>query len=220
MRAADRAGPVRQNAGMRREHPLLRRAELADDPFAQFAEWYELAREEVPLAEAMTLASADAEGAPDARMVLLKGHGRDGFRFFSNLESAKAAQLAAEPRAALAIYWREHDRQVRVRGTIERLDEAASDEYFASRPRASRLGAWASPQSRPLADRAALEELLAETESRFAERQQVPRPDYWGGYLLRPRTIEFWQGQQARLHDRFLYTREADGSWRLERLAP
>jgi pyridoxamine 5'-phosphate oxidase len=203
----------------RREHPLLRRAELAADPFAQFAAWYDLAREEVPLADATTVSTLGADGAPDARMVLLKGHGPDGFRFFTNHESAKAAEIAADPRAALVVYWREHDRQVRARGELERLGEADSDAYFASRPRASRIGAWASPQSRPLPDRGALEERLAATEARFAGVEDVPRPDFWGGYLLRPATIEFWQGQRARLHDRFLYTREPDG-WRIERLAP
>jgi pyridoxamine 5'-phosphate oxidase len=204
---------------MRREHELLRREALAADPFAQFAEWYDLARAEVPLADAMTLATAGADGAPDARMVLLKGHGPDGFRFFTNLESAKAGQLGADPRAALVVYWREHDRQVRARGAIEPLPEEDSDAYFASRPRGSRLGAWASPQSRPLTGREELEERLREVESRFEGTEEVPRPPHWGGYLLRPATIELWQGQQARLHDRFLYTREEDG-WTLERLAP
>jgi pyridoxamine 5'-phosphate oxidase len=203
----------------RRQHPLLRRADLAADPIEQFGRWYELAAAEVPLADAMTLATIGADGAPDARMVLLKGHGADGFRFFTNFESAKATEIAADPRAALVIYWREHDRQVRVRGTLERLPSADSDAYFASRPRPSRIGAWASPQSRPLPDRAALEAKLADTEARWQGVDDVPRPDYWGGYVLHPQTIEFWQGQQARLHDRFVYTRDAD-AWRLERLAP
>lgn len=207
------------NEPTRREHPLLRRAELADDPFEQFARWYDLAKAEVPLTDAMTLSTLGADGAPDARMVLLKGHGADGLRFFTNLESAKAAEIAADPRAALTIYWREHDRQVRARGELERLADADSDAYFASRPRPSRIGAWASPQSQPLPDRAALEAKLAATAARFEGTRDVPRPDHWGGYLLRPATIEFWQGQQARLHDRFLYSREP-GGWRIERLAP
>jgi pyridoxamine 5'-phosphate oxidase len=207
------------NEPSRRQHPLLRRADLAADPVEQFGRWYELAAAEVPLADAMTLATIAADGAPDARMVLLKGHGADGFRFFTNFESAKATEIAADPRAALVIYWREHDRQVRVRGTLERLPSADSDAYFASRPRPSRIGAWASPQSRPLPDRAALEAKLADTEARWQGVDDVPRPDYWGGYVLHPQTIEFWQGQQARLHDRFVYTRDAD-AWRLERLAP
>ncbi len=204
---------------MGREHPILRRAELAADPLEQFGRWYAEAKEEVPLAEAMTLATLGADGAPDARMVLLKGHGGDGFRFFTNYESAKAEQLAADPRAALIVYWREQDRQVRARGPVERLPEADSDAYFASRPRGSRLGAWASPQSRPLADREGLEARLREVEERFEVAAEVPRPPFWGGYLLRPHTVELWQGQGARLHDRFLYTRQ-DAGWRLERLAP
>jgi pyridoxamine 5'-phosphate oxidase len=203
----------------RRAFPLLRREDLAADPFAQFAAWYELALAEVPLAEAMTLATVGADGTPDARMVLLKGHGPDGFRFFTNYGSAKAAEIEADPRGALILYWREQDRQVRARGPIEPLPAADSDAYFASRARESRLGAWASPQSRPLADRAELEARLAEVRERFAEVEDVPRPDHWGGFLLRPRTIEFWQGQQARLHDRFLYTR-TDDLWSIERLGP
>jgi pyridoxamine 5'-phosphate oxidase len=203
----------------RRAFPPLHASDLDRDPFVQFARWYELAEEEVPLADAMTLATVDAEGAPDARMVLLKGHGPDGFRFFTNYESAKAAEIAADPRGALILYWREHDRQVRARGPIERLSPADSDAYFASRGRESRLGAWASPQSRPLADRAALDRPLDEIRSRFEGTEDVPRPDFWGGFVLRPVTIEFWQGQQARLHDRFLYWRDGEG-WRALRLAP
>ncbi len=202
-----------------RDHPLLRRADLAADPFAQFAEWYDLAAEQVPLTDAMTLATIGPDGGPDARMVLLKGHGPDGFRFHTNYESAKAAEIAADPHAALVVYWREQDRQVRVRGTLERLSAADSDAYFATRPRGSRIGAWASPQSRPLPDREALEAELAATEERFEGVDEVPRPEHWGGYRLVPATIEFWQGQGARLHDRFLYTREGEG-WRIERLAP
>jgi pyridoxamine 5'-phosphate oxidase len=203
----------------RREFPPLRRADLDPDPFAQFAAWYATARAEVPLAEAMTLATVDAEGAPDARMVLLKGHGPDGFRFFTNLESAKATQIATDPRAALILYWREHDRQVRVRGTLERLPEADSDAYFASRSRESRIGAWASPQSRPLADRAELDRRLDQVRERFGDEGEVPRPEFWGGFLLVPATIEFWQGQRARLHDRFRYSPNGEG-WRIERLGP
>lgn len=203
----------------RRTFPPLQESELATDPFAQFAQWYELAAAEVPLAEAMTVATVDADGAPDARMVLLRGHGPDGFRFHTNYESDKGAQIAADPGGALILYWREHDRQVRARGTIERLSAADSDAYFAGRSRESRLGAWASPQSRPLTDRADLDRRLEEIRARFAEVEDVPRPDHWGGFLLRPRAIEFWQGQGARLHDRFLYSREGDG-WRIRRLAP
>jgi pyridoxamine 5'-phosphate oxidase len=203
----------------RRAFPPLHERELSPDPFEQFARWYELASGEVPLADAMTLATPGSDGTPDARMVLLKGHGPDGFRFFTNYESAKAGQIAADPRGALILYWREHDRQVRARGPIERLPAADSDAYFASRGRESRLGAWASPQSRPLADRAELDARLAEVRERFEGVEEVPRPDFWGGFLLQPETIEFWQGQQARLHDRFTYTQDG-GGWRIERLAP
>jgi pyridoxamine 5'-phosphate oxidase len=202
----------------RHEHPILHRAELAADPIEQFERWYATAQAEVPLADAMTLATVDQEGAPDARMVLLKGFGPDGFRFFTSYESAKAAQLTASPSAALVIYWRELDRQVRVRGAVERLAGEDSDAYFAARPRESQLGAWASPQSRPIESRAALDERLLELRRRFGD-DAIPRPDFWGGFLLRHASVEFWQGQQGRLHDRFLY-RPAAAEWAIERLGP
>ena len=198
--------------------PPLRRAALAEDPIEQFRDWYELAAREVPLADAMTLATVDAEGAPDARMVLLKGFGPEGFQLFTNLGSAKALQLESAPRAALVLYWRELDRQVRVRGWAEELAAPESDEYFASRARDSQIGAWASPQSQALPDRAALDERARAAERRFAGAE-VPRPPFWGGLVVRPLEIEFWQGQVARLHDRFRYLR-TDRGWRLERLAP
>jgi pyridoxamine 5'-phosphate oxidase len=203
----------------RRAFPPLHEGDLSPDPFEQFARWYELAGAEVPLADAMTLATLGDDGAPDARMVLLKGHGPVGFRFFTNHGSAKAGQIDAHPRGALVLYWREHDRQVRARGPIERLPAADSDAYFASRARESRLGAWASPQSRPLSDRAELDARLGEVRERFDGIEDVPRPDFWGGFILRPETIEFWQGQQARLHDRFVYSQDGD-AWRIQRLAP
>lgn len=207
-------GPVPRRPDM----PPLRASELRDDPIEQFREWWDRAEREVPLAEAMTLATVDADGRPDARMILLKGFGPDGFRFFTNYGSTKGRQLGASPRGALILYWRELDRQVRVRGRVERLPAEASDRYFAGRPRNAQLGAWASEQSARLRDRAELDGRLAEAEARFAGRE-IPRPDNWGGFLLRPDEIEFWQGQVARLHDRFLYTREGAG-WRIERLAP
>ena len=187
------------------------------DPIAQFSAWWNDA-EEVPLRDAMTLATVDAEGRPDARMVLLKGFGAVGFRFFTNYESAKASQLDAAGHAALILYWRELDRQVRIRGAVERLGTEASDEYFASRNRDSQLGAWASPQSRPLADRAELDSRLAEVSERF-DGLTVDRPEHWGGYLVRHEAVEFWQGQVGRLHDRFEYRMEGD-SWKIERLGP
>jgi pyridoxamine 5'-phosphate oxidase len=197
--------------------PPLRRSELAADPIEVFRQWFERAQREVPLAEAMTLATVDVAGRPDARMVLLKGYGPHGFRFFTNYDSAKALQIEATGWGALVLYWRELDRQVRVRGPVERLDPAASDEYFAGRPREAQVGAWASPQSRSLPDRDSLEARVAEVEARFPG--ELPRPGFWGGFRLVPEEIEFWQGQVARLHDRFRYTRSAAG-WELERLAP
>jgi pyridoxamine 5'-phosphate oxidase len=202
----------------RPDMPPLHRSSLAADPIEQFRDWYEHAAREVPLADAMTLATVDEDGTPDARMVLLKGVGADGFRFFTNLSSAKGAQLAAMPRAALVVYWRELDRQVRVRGTVEALSEADSDQYFESRPRDSQLGAWASPQSEALPSRAELDRRYGDAEARFSG-SEVPRPAFWGGFAIRPHSVEFWQGQVARLHDRFRYTRDGRG-WTLERLGP
>jgi len=202
----------------RPDMPPLERSALADDPVEQFREWYDRAAQEVPLVDAMTLATVDADGAPDARMLLLKGFGPEGFRFFTNLESAKARQLRANPRAALILYWRELDRQVRIRGTVEKLPVDADDEYFATRPAAARIGAWASPQSEPLPDRETLDARGREVTERFPD-EEVPRPEFWGGYVLRPERIEFWQGQAARLHDRFVYRREGQG-WTIQRLAP
>jgi pyridoxamine 5'-phosphate oxidase len=198
--------------------PALRREALAPDPFVQFGRWWKRAVAEVPLCDAMALATVDADRLPDARMVLLKGHGDDGFRFFTNFESAKGRQLEVAPRAALVLYWRELDRQVRARGQVEKLSEADSDAYFATRPPDSRLGAWASPQSAEIGSRAELESRLAEAEAAFGDRP-VPRPPTWGGYRLVPDAVEFWQGRVGRLHDRFRYVRDG-GGWRLERLAP
>ena len=198
--------------------PPLRRSELAADPIDQFRDWYDRAAREAPLSHAMALATVGLDGAPDARMVLLKGFDSDGFRFFTNLESAKARQLEHTSSAALILYWRELDRQVRIRGTVARLPANASDDYFATRPRDSQIGAWASPQSRVLADRDALDTHVRAIEERFANGD-VPRPPFWGGYAVRPVEIEFWQGQVGRLHDRFLYVRAGE-RWRVERLAP
>jgi pyridoxamine 5'-phosphate oxidase len=198
--------------------PSLTRAQLREDPIEQFAVWFERALAEAPLAEAMALATVDAEGLPDARMVLLKGFSPAGFRFFTNYESAKGDQLEATPRAAIVVYWRELDRQVRARGAVERLDPADSDTYFSSRPRDSQIAAWASPQSRPIHSRGELEGLVEDTVDRHGG-DSIPRPPHWGGYVLRPETVEFWQGQEARLHDRFRYTRMDDG-WSITRLGP
>ena len=202
----------------RPDMPALGRADLDPDPIAQFREWYARAEREAVLPEAIALATVDDAGLPDARMVLLKGIGDDGLRFFTNYESAKAGQLEAGGQAAVVAYWRELDRQVRARGPVERLPGADSDAYFATRARESQIGAWASPQSRHIESRAELDRRVDEAEARFADGE-VPRPPHWGGFLLRPVEIEFWQGQVGRLHDRFRYTRE-DGGWRIERLGP
>jgi pyridoxamine 5'-phosphate oxidase len=201
----------------RPDNPPFDREHLSDEPLEQFANWFEEARAVVPLAEAMTLATVDAECSPNARMVLLKGFGPDGFRFFTNYESAKGNELAASARAAVVLYWRELDRQVRIRGSVERLSPEDSDAYFASRPRDSQLAAAISPQSRPI-DREELERRYEDLTRELGDAD-VPRPDHWGGYLLRPDVIEFWQGRESRMHDRFVYSRRGD-AWRVERLAP
>lgn len=201
----------------RPDSPPLDREHLADEPLEQFAEWFEEARAVVPLAEAMTLATVDAECSPDARMVLLKGFGPRGFRFFTNYDSAKGKQLAANPRAAVVLYWRELDRQVRISGSVERLSPEESDTYFASRPRDSQIAAAISPQSMPI-EREELDRRYVELALDLGE-SSPDRPEHWGGYLLRPDLIEFWQGRDSRMHDRFVYTRQAAG-WGIERLAP
>lgn len=200
--------------------PPLRSSDLADDPIEMFGRWFERAGETAPLAESVCLATVDADGAPDARMVLLKGFGAEGFRFFTNEGSAKGMQLEASPSAALVFFWRELDRQVRIRGPVERVSAADADEYFSSRGRGSQIGAWASPQSRPLAARGELDRRIEEIESRFGDGE-VERPPNWGGYRVVPLSIEFWQGQVARLHDRFGFSRsDASEPWSVTRLAP
>jgi pyridoxamine 5'-phosphate oxidase len=201
----------------RPENPPLDREHAAADPMEQFAAWFREAEADVALEQAMTLATVDSDGAPDARMVLLKGFGPDGFRFFTNYESAKGRELEANPRAALVIYWRELDRQVRVRGRVERLSAADSDAYFGSRPRDSRIAAAISPQSRPI-ERDQLDAAFADLAASAGE-DGPERPEQWGGYLVDPAEIEFWQGRESRMHDRLRYRREA-GAWTIDRLAP
>ena len=198
----------------------LERGDLDPDPYTQFDIWFERAVEVVEEPEAVCLATVDAEGMPDARMVLLKGAGPEGFRFFTNYEGVKASQLDANPAAAMVFFWPQLERQVRIRGPVEKLPSEESDAYFASRGRNSRIGAWASPQSTVIPDsREELDRLNIEAQERFEGVEEVPRPPHWGGFVLTPVQFEFWQGRQARLHDRFRYLPEGQG-WRLERLAP
>ncbi|MCJ8202972.1 pyridoxamine 5'-phosphate oxidase [Pseudomonas sp. RGM2987] len=210
-------------ANMRRQYTLdgLTEAQAPDNPLTLFERWMQQARDsESPPIEAnsMHLATVDAAGRPHCRVLLLKGFDQDGFVFFGNYDSAKGLDLAANPWAAMTFFWPGLERQVRIEGPVHRLDRALSDAYFESRPLASRLGAWASPQSRALTDRAALEALLVQARQRFAE-QPVPRPEHWGGYCLRPERLEFWQGRADRLHDRLDY-RLHDAAWQRSRLAP
>jgi pyridoxamine 5'-phosphate oxidase len=189
------------------------------EPLAQFRHWYEHAvAAGLPEPEAMALATATPAGAPSVRFVLLKGIDDRGVEFYTNYESRKGRELAANPRAALAILWRPLQRQVRLEGTVERLSAEESDAYFVTRARLSRIGAWASQQSTEIPDRAYLEARVAELEARYAG-DDVPRPPYWGGFVLRPEAIEFWEGRPNRLHDREVFTRGPDG-WTSRRLSP
>jgi pyridoxamine 5'-phosphate oxidase len=188
------------------------------DAFVQFERWFKDALAAgLPLANAMTLATVAADGAPDARAVLLKGVERGGFVFYTNYRSRKGRQLAARPDACLVFLWSQLERQVRIEGRVEKVAAGDSDAYFETRPLGARLSAWASAQSAPVPDRATLERAMDEARARFGERP--PRPPHWGGYRLVPERIEFWQGRENRLHDRLLY-RRAQGAWKIERLAP
>lgn len=188
------------------------------DPLKQFGRWWDEAlAAEVPEPNAMTLATADAAGKPSARTVLLKGFDDRGFVFFSNYESRKGEELRANPFAAVLFFWRELERQVRIEGAVERVEADESDAYFRSRPLASRIGAWASPQSKPISGRAWL--LARAAEMGLRHGPSPGRPPFWGGYRIRPTVVEFWQGRPSRLHDRLRYTR-ADSGWTRVRLAP
>jgi len=198
----------------------LRRADLDPDPFKQFATWFgEAAAAQIPDVNAMALATAGADGAPAVRIVLLKGISEHGFVFYTNYGSEKGRHLEENPRAALNLFWEPLERQIRIDGRVEKTSREESEEYFHSRPIGSQLGAWASRQSEVIASRAALEAQLARATEQYGSGV-VPLPPHWGGYIVVPRTIEFWQGRANRLHDRFRYARQADGSWLIERLSP
>ena len=192
---------------------------MTEDPFALFDSWYAEARVSEPNdSNAMTLATADAAGVVSARMVLLKGHGADGFVFYTNRESRKAGDLAGDSCVALLFHWKSLRRQIRIEGRVTRASDAESDAYFASRSRDSQLGAWASDQSRPMPDRATFEDRFEAIKVRF-DGADVPRPPHWGGYRVTPARIEFWRDGAHRLHERTLYTRSGDG-WTTELLYP
>ena len=208
-------------ADLRREYVLARLDEknVSRDPIAEFARWFaEAQAAEVEEPNAMVLATATPDGAPSARVVLLKGFDERGFVFFTDYRSRKGAELEANPRAALVLHWSELERQVRITGDVTRTSAEESEAYYRSRPLGSRLGAWVSHQSQTIPSREVLEGGLREVERRFSGGD-VPLPPYWGGYRVKPGAIEFWQGRQNRLHDRVRYVREGE-AWRIERLAP
>lgn len=198
----------------------LRRRDLDTDPIKQFGNWFTAAVEAgIRDVNAMSVATASADAKPSVRVVLLKGFDHDGFVFFTNYESEKGRELEANPHAALGFYWIELDRQIRINGSVKKTSREESEHYFHSRPLGSQLGAWASRQSKVIDGRRVLDARMAEVTERYG-KNPVPLPPHWGGYRLKPETIEFWQGRPNRLHDRFRYTRRADGSWLIERLAP
>lgn len=209
-------------ADMRRDYKLasLERTDLADDPLQQFAHWFKDATQaDVQDPTAMILATAGRDGRPAARTVLLKGFDAEGFVFFTNYQSRKGRHLAENPHASLLFSWTSLERQIEIRGTVTRVTAAETEEYFYTRPIGSQVGAWASAQSTILESRTSLENKAKELMGKY-RGQTVPVPPFWGGFRVRPETIEFWQGRPSRLHDRFRYSLEADGTWRINRLSP
>ncbi len=199
---------------------VLSEADVAADAFDQFTKWWdEAVKSEIYEVNAMTLATATKDGTPSARIVLLKGYDENGFVFFTNYLSHKGKELSENPRACLLFFWKELERQVRIDGVVEKIAPAESEEYFQSRPPGSRIGAWASPQSTVIANREVIEKNVTALEKRYASGE-IPRPEHWGGYVIKPTCIEFWQGRSSRLHDRIRYTRQKNNQWLIERLAP
>ena len=213
---------VNNIADIRKEYKLQTFSEkdALPDPFAQFEKWWKEALDSgVDEVNAMTLATASADGMPDARIVLLKGFDPKGFTFFTNYNSAKGIELAENPRASLVFFWKELERQIRISGLVIMTSGEESDTYFNSRPEGSRIGAWASPQSEPIENREWLEDNEKKMREQFPDGL-ISRPPHWGGYCVKPTRIEFWQGRPSRLHDRILYDLEKTGSWKIRRLAP
>ena len=212
----------RKIADIRKDYTLheLSENEVASNPISQFNSWFQEAVEaKVNEPNAMSLGTA-VDGQPSVRIVLLKGVDEKGFSFFTNYQSAKGEELRQNPKAALTFFWAELERQVRIEGVVEKRPEAESDTYFNSRPKGSRVGAWSSPQSQVIPDREVLEERVQEYSQKFEDTENVPRPDFWGGYVLSPTMVEFWQGRPSRLHDRIRYRLSENNSWTIERLAP
>ena len=211
-------------ADLRQEYARaeLSRDHVTDDPIEQFRDWFDDVQDsEVEEPNAMTLATAAADGTPSARIVLLKGLDERGFHFYTSYESRKGTDLSQNPHAALVFWWTPLERQVRIEGRVEQLPDEESTAYFHRRPRGAQLGAWASPQSHVVESREALEQNLEEVAAEYEDRDEIPRPAHWGGYVVRPTEIEFWQGRPNRLHDRLRYRRaSAEDDWTLERLAP
>lgn len=202
------------------DRPDLDESRAPANPLTLFADWYETALDcGLREPKAMTLATVDPDGQPSARIVLIKGFGEAGFRFYTNYHSRKGKALAADPRAALVFWWEPLERQIRITGTVDKLDPASSDEYFSRRARASQIGVHASRQSQPIADRAELDQRMSALEKHY-QGHDVPRPPHWGGYVLKPNSIEFWQARHNRLHDRLRYHRKEPDHWQIERLSP
>ncbi|WP_109829792.1 pyridoxamine 5'-phosphate oxidase [Reichenbachiella versicolor] len=207
---------MRKDYGVRE----LREEDVNPNPYDQFEEWFKQAvKTEGSEANAFTLSTIGEDGMPEGRVVLLKFYGEDGFTFYTNYNSRKANDIESNPKAAMTFYWRTKEQQVRIKGIVSKVDPIISDEYYKERPLGSRIGAWASPQSQIIPNRSFLEEQYKEFEDKFNSSVEIPRPEYWGGYLIDPTRIEFWQGRSSRLHDRIVYEKDGD-IWKTYRLAP